>query len=108
MNSYYLKQILDFVQDHFDQPISLEDVAGHVNLSVGYLSNYFKEKMGMPFTDYLLKLRMEKAKELLAHTNEKIYRIAERTGYQNSQYFVTVFKKNTGVTPAEYRKYLKK
>lgn len=108
MNSHYMKEILNFVQESFVQPISLEDVAAHVNLSVGYVSNYFKDKMKMSFTEYILKLRMDRAKELLAHTNEKIYRIAELTGYQNSQYFVTVFKKNTGVTPAEYRKYLKK
>lgn len=107
MNAYYIKQILSFVEENYGQPISLDDVADHVNLSVGYLSNYFRDKMGIPFTDYLLKLRMEKAKELLAHTNEKVYRIAELTGYQNSQYFVTVFKKNTGVTPAEYRKYFR-
>lgn len=108
MNSHYMKEILDYVQKNYGNPISLEDVATHVNLSVGYVSNYFKEKMQMPFTEYVLNFRMEKAKELLAHTNEKIYRVAELTGYQNSQYFVTVFKKNTGVTPAEYRRYLKK
>ena len=86
--------------------LSLEDAAEHVNLSVGYLSNYFKQKMGMTFVDYLTKLRIEKAKELLMHTNEKIYKVAEQVGYQNSQYFVTIFKKKTGVTPAEYRRCL--
>lgn len=107
MNSHYIKDILSYVEENYGRAISLEDVAAHVNLSVGYVSNYFKEKMNISFTEYILKIRMEKAKELLAHTNEKIYRIAELTGYQNSQYFVTVFKKNTGVTPVEYRKYLK-
>ena len=62
----------------------------------------------MNFTDYLTNFRMEKAKELLIHTNEKIYRVAELTGYQNSQYFVTAFKKKMGITPAEYRKCLTK
>lgn len=106
MNSYYISQILDYVQENYMRELSLEDVAEQVNLSVGYLSNYFKGKMGMNFVDYLTKLRIEKAKELLMDTNEKIYKIAEQVGYQNSQYFVTIFKKRTGVTPAEYRKCL--
>lgn len=108
MNSYYIKQILSFIQENYGKAISLEDVAAHVNLSGGYLSDYFKTQMGMSFTNYLLQVRMEKAKELLTNTNEKIYRIAEITGYQNSQYFVTVFKKYTGVTPVEYRKFTSK
>ncbi|MDC7288016.1 response regulator [Blautia schinkii] len=108
MNSYYMNQILRYMQDNFMRDLSLDDVAEHVNLSVGYLSNYFKGKMGMNFVDYITQLRIEKAKELLIHTNEKIYKVAELVGYQNSQYFVTIFKKKTGVTPAEYRKCLTK
>ncbi|MDO4272206.1 MAG: response regulator [Eubacteriales bacterium] len=108
MNSYYMNQILSYMQENYMQDISLDNVAEHVNLSVGYLSNYFKGKMGMNFVDYITQLRIEKAKELLIHTNEKIYRVAELVGYQNSQYFVTTFKKKTGVTPAEYRKCLTK
>lgn len=106
MNSFYLDQILGYIQKNYEKNISLDDVAGYVNLSVGYLGNYFKQKMGMNFTDYLVQLRIEKAKELLLHSNEKIYRIAELVGYQNSQYFVTAFKKKVGFTPMEYRKCL--
>lgn len=106
MNSFYLDQILVYIQKNYDQNISLESVAESVNLSVGYLGNYFKQKMGMNFTDYLTQIRIEKAKELLLHSNEKIYQIAEKVGYQNSQYFVTAFKKKVGFTPMEYRKCL--
>ncbi len=106
MNSFYMNQIVEYVRQNYMNDLSLEEVAEHVNLSVCYLSNYFKGQMGVNFTDYLTQLRMEKAKELLIHTNEKIYRIAEMVGYQNSQYFVTIFKKKLGVTPAEYRKCL--
>lgn len=108
MNALYLDQILGYVQENYMNDISLDDVADHVNLSVGYLSNYFKGKMDMTFVDYLTQFRLEKAKDLLAHTNEKIYKIAEMVGYQNSQYFVTIFKRKIGVTPLEYRKYLTK
>lgn len=108
MNSYYMNQILSYVQENYTRDVSLNDVAEHVNLSVGYVSDYFKSRMGMNFVDYLTQLRIEKAKDLLIHTNEKIYRVAELVGYQNSQYFVTSFKKKTGVTPAEYRKCLTK
>ena len=108
MNSFYLEQIVSYIRKNYSENLSLEDVAEHVNLSVGYLGNYFKQKMGINFTDYLWNLRIEKAKELLLHSNEKIYRIAERVGYQNSQYFVTAFKKKVGLTPMEYRKCLMK
>ena len=108
MNSFYMEQILAYVQENLGRDLSLSEVAEYVNLSVGYLSNYFKVKMGTNFTDYLTQLRIEKAKELLMYTNEKIYRVAELVGYQNSQYFVTMFKRRTGVTPAEYRKCLTK
>lgn len=104
MNTFYMGQILDYVQQNFTRDLSMEEVADHVNLSVGYLSNYFKSKMEMNFVDYLTSLRMERAKDLLIHTHEKVYRVAELVGYQNSQYFVTAFKKKTGVTPTEYRK----
>lgn len=57
----------------------------------------------MTFTDYLLKTRMEKAKELMLNPNKKIYEIALESGYDNIPYFSTAFRKYTGYSPSEYR-----
>ncbi|WP_394925374.1 response regulator [uncultured Robinsoniella sp.] len=104
--SYRMNNIMKYVDENYTRDISLQEVAEYANLSVGYLSNYFKTEAGMNFIDYITYRRMERAKELLVSTNDKIYRIAEQVGYTNSQYFTTLFKKQIGVTPAEYRQYL--
>lgn len=104
--SYRMNNIMRYVDENFTRDISLQEVAEYANLSVGYLSNYFKTEAGMSFVEYITYRRMERAKELLVSTNDKVYHIAEQVGYTNSQYFTTLFKKQVGVTPAEYRQYL--
>ena len=101
-----MNNIMKYVDENFTRDISLQEVAEYANLSVGYLSNYFKTEAGMNFVEYITYRRMERAKELLVSTNDKVYHIAEQVGYTNSQYFTTLFKKQIGVTPAEYRQYL--
>ena len=73
--------------------LSLEDTAVAAGLSSARFSTSFKSETGVTFTDYLLKLRMEKAKELMRDPNRKIYEIAMMTGYSNIPYFSTAFKK---------------
>ena len=63
---------------------------------------------GQSITEYLNKIRIEKAKELIARTNLKNYEIAERVGIMNASYFSTIFKKETGLTVQEYRQRLPK
>ncbi|UNK17862.1 helix-turn-helix transcriptional regulator [Paenibacillus sp. N3/727] len=67
------------------------------------LSQMFKEELGITFSDYLILYRMDKAKELLQNTDLKIFEIAERLRYQNSQNFIRTFKKAHGMTPGDYR-----
>lgn len=57
----------------------------------------------MTFTHYLMKIRIDKAKELMVNSTEKLYDIAASVGYSNSQYFSTIFKEMEGVSPSEYR-----
>lgn len=104
--SYRMNNIMKFVDENYTRDISLQEVAEYASLSVGYLSNYFKTEAGMSFVEYITFKRMERAKELLVSTNDKSYHIAEQVGYGNSQYFTTLFKKQIGVTPSEYRKYI--
>lgn len=83
--------------------LSLEDAAEAAGLSAARLSTSFKSETGMAFTDYLVRLRMEKAKGLMRNPNMKIYEIAMACGYENIPYFSTAFKRYTGCTPSEYR-----
>lgn len=86
-----------------DNSFSLEDVARHVNVSPCYFSVIFKQTMGETFIDYITRLRIEKAKELLKISQYKTYEISFMVGYNNSTYFSTTFKKLTGFSPTEYR-----
>lgn len=102
----YIDRALKYVGGHFgDSNLSLKWIAeNYLYMNVNYLSKQFSMKTGQKFSAYLNRLRMEKAKELMANQGtEKIFRIAEQVGFgDNSQYFSQVFKKYTGLTPTEY------
>lgn len=91
------------VKDCACQDITLAHVAERLYVHPNYLSRLFKEQTGMNFSDYVIAVKMEKAKELLANSREKIYDIAEYIGYRSAPHFNTIFKKVVGLTPKEYR-----
>ncbi len=94
-----------YIGIHFADPaLSMEEVAADAGLSPGRFSTLFKNETGMTFTEYLLRTRMEKAKELMKNPSRKIYEVAMESGYDNIPYFSTAFKKYTGSSPSEYRK----
>ena len=93
-----------YVEEHFADKILLEDVADVVGLNPVYFSSLFKKETGLNFSTYLSNVRMEKAKELLANTNDSIAAIAEAVGYPEQKYFSQQFKKIVGVNPIVYRK----
>jgi two-component system response regulator YesN len=99
-----ISKALKYVQENFTQSISLGDVAGHAGVSKSYLSRVFPEYTGEHFSNYLQRLRIERAKELLRYTDDCIYEIAAKIGFWNSRYFSTVFHDMTGMTPADYRR----
>jgi two-component system, response regulator YesN len=90
-------------QFYGDHETCLETMAEHLGLTPGYLSRLFKEATGRNYSEELAALRIEKAKDLLAHTNLRTSEVGSRVGYANPQYFATAFKKATGVSPSEYR-----
>lgn len=92
-----------FTEKNYHKNISLHDVAESVFLSPKYISRLFKEKEGMGFHDYKLKLRIDKAKELLQTTALTVNEISYKVGYANVESFVRVFKKVTGNTPGSFR-----
>lgn len=95
---------LEYIKKYSSRDLSLGEVAEHVNLNPSYLSRIFKEETGIQFVEYVRNVKMELAKELLKNSSKKIYEICEELGYQNVQYFSTIFKTATGMTPLEFKK----
>ncbi|QGQ99865.1 response regulator [Paenibacillus psychroresistens] len=102
-SSFPVQEITDYLQKHYFEEISLVDVSTRFHIEPSYFSKLFKAVTNENFIEYLTRLRMEKACELLSSTEQKINEIAELTGYENQRYFSQVFKKFTGLTPSEYR-----
>lgn len=103
--TYYeqiVNKVREYLQEHY-KDASLEDAAVLVNLSPSYLSRIFKEHCGTGFLDYLTKIRMEKACELLNDIQYRSYDIAYYIGYDNPKNFSRAFKAYFGKTPMEYR-----
>lgn len=86
------------------QTITLEDVAEKVHMSPCYLSKFFKEATGENFSDYIFKIKMDKAKELLMDIKYRIYDVSNIVGYSNPKNFSRAFKNYTGKTPSQFRK----
>lgn len=85
------------------EDISIQEISKEVYLSSNYIGLIFKQETGESITDYLTNVRIERAKQLLKTTDLKILGVAEMTGYENPQYFSTVFKKYVGVNPQQYQ-----
>ncbi|MGF6354626.1 ABC-type Fe3+-hydroxamate transport system substrate-binding protein [Paenibacillus sp. 4624] len=94
---------IDYMTHHYTKEIRIHDMARLAGLSVNHFIRSFKRQFGMTPIDYILKLRMNRAKQLLFST-DKIKMIAEQVGYKDEHYFSRVFKKNEGVAPAFYMK----
>ncbi|MDI6618421.1 MAG: AraC family transcriptional regulator [Clostridiales bacterium] len=97
--------ILLYINNSFkNYGLSLENIAGHFNLSISYLSRFFKEQTGNTFTEYIKKLRIDEVKRQLVSTNRPIKDIVQDVGYFDIPSFVRKFKSIEGITPGEYRK----
>lgn len=93
-----------YIQDHYDESLSLELLAEKVHLNASYLSYYFKSSTGENLLGYLTDVRMQKAAELLANSELRVNIIGDMVGYHKTQYFISLFKKKYGLTPQQYRK----
>lgn len=94
----------DYLEAHYAEDISLEDLAEHVNISPQYFSKLLKRTTGFNFIDWLAMLRVRKAKELLINTSLTVKEVCFLVGYKDPNYFSRIFKKRTGITPSEFVK----
>ena len=103
--SYAVNQIIDYLDSHYSEKISLDRIAQNMYLSPVYISKIFKEETGESPINYLIKIRLEKAKEMLASAHpESIKKIANDVGYEDAYHFSKLFKKYYGVSPLHFKK----
>ncbi|MBQ4517056.1 MAG: response regulator [Clostridia bacterium] len=96
-----------FIERNYSKEISAGDVAEYVGISTAYFSRLFHKVLHQTFVDYVTNLRITQSEKLLKESNYKIIEISEMVGFRSNTYFNSLFKKKTGMTPIEYRKYFK-
>ncbi len=99
-----IKSALKIINNNFCEEITVKNIASQLFIDPAYLSRKFTKEVGVPPKKYILKKRIERAKELLAATNEGIFEISNSVGFKDQLYFSRIFKKITDTTPTEYRK----
>ncbi len=105
-NQYALiiHQAKAYIACHYSDPdLSLNELAAQVNLSPSHFSTVFSRETGQTFKEYLIRLRIDRAKELLRTTSLRAFEVAYQSGYNDPHYFSYIFRKNTGLTPQQFR-----
>ncbi len=98
-----IDKLLHYIEEHYNEDITRDNLAGIVFLNSDYMSRLFKKETGQSVNDYLLKTRMKKAEELLRLSDRSINSISQDVGYDNFSYFSRIFKRHSGMSPKEYR-----
>lgn len=99
----YVNNAIQYIRAHYNEPLSLENVASEINLSASYLSSLFSKVLGTTFIGYVQSVRIDTAKELLRTTTLKVYEISSQIGYDDEKYFSQVFRKAEGISPSQFR-----
>lgn len=102
--SDFLKNVIRYIRHHISEPINTEDIASALYMSRSRLSTRFHAEMGISLKDYIRSMKISEAKHLLRHTDQNILGISTYLGFTSQSHFCRVFKEETGVSPAEYRK----
>lgn len=100
----YLKKVLKMTENHFQEPLSLEDFAREAGVSKYHLSREFKRYMGTPLNEYVILTRLNHAKELLKYSSLSVEQIAFSCGFHHVSHFISLFKSHEKITPLQYRK----
>lgn len=101
-----LHRVMKYIDESLQRDISLPDVAEAAFLSPNYLSQLLKKQTGMAFVDWLTSRRLDRARNLLAHSTDHVYVVANSVGFADEAYFTRRFKQRFGVAPREYRRSL--
>lgn len=96
--------VVKYIQENIGGNLTLESLANIAHIHPNYLCSMFKNETGRNLLDYIIYLRVEKAKALLKNTDYKIYSIVQEVGYRDERHFKNIFKKYVGCTPNQYRK----
>lgn len=99
-----IRQIILYTDFHYPEPLSLEYFAWNLNVSKTYLSHLFRQELGVPLTEYIRKVRMEKAAKLLKTSSLTLEEVAKSVGYANPNYFTLHFKATYHITPKQFQK----
>ncbi len=99
-----ISRCLEYMREHYAEPLSAELFASHYHFNYSYFCNLFRRNTGLPFSQYLMNLRLENAKTMLTETTLRIFEVAARCGFRDATYFSRIFKRETQYTPDEYRK----
>ena len=99
-----ITQIRAYIREHVEGRITREQIAEHVNFSADYVSRTFKKETGVSLSEYIIREKIARAKELIARGEENIGDIAVRLGYSNFSYFSEVFKRIEGMLPSDYKR----
>jgi YesN/AraC family two-component response regulator len=98
-----IDKVKAYIGQHYTENISLEQIADQMHFNPNYMGHLFKQKYGIGFKEYIISMRINKAKQLLSKTNLKVYEVAEKSGYCDVPYFIKIFKKETGISPNKFR-----
>ena len=99
-----IQKSIEYMQEHFRDSLTLTDISRTIGLSVSYFSYLFKQETGKNYIEYLNEIRLLATMKDLMNTDEKVVVVAQKNGFQNLEYFSRYFKKQTGESPARWRK----
>lgn len=106
-NEDFIQNIVDYLDKHFTEPLSLQDLGNKFHISPSYLSHIFKAEIGLPLMKYLMYRRIGEAQSLLMNTSLPINAIGEQLGFHDTAHFSRMFKKYIGTTCSEYREHFR-
>lgn len=98
-----ISEVESYIKDNYNKDLSLKKLADIFNINSVYLGQLFKKRLGVSFNDYINYIRIEEAKRLLRRSNLKLYEIASKVGFSETNYFINKFEKVIGVTPTQYK-----
>lgn len=107
-NQKLISAIENYIKEHLSEDLTLTVISDYVNYNSSYVSRLFKQTTGLSLSDYIKLCRLNKAKDLLNKTDDTVQVIAQKVGFDTSQYFSMVFRKSTGISPRDFRNQVQK